>query len=155
MALEKNTNPLPDGRYWVDVFDPHREAFNGWLADNKDSVRVENTESDESSNPAQSFYLFSVKNHVQVPGGTSTIFVPVNWDAKTFGFPTIAPPNVKSKADTVQKPDLPPDGLDGLGNALGSGGLMAGLESGLKIAGYGIGAWLLLKLISAFGNNKS
>jgi hypothetical protein len=157
MTLERNTNPLPDGRYWVELNDPGRASFQTWQNDNKDQIKVETTESDEESSPPWSFFIFNVTNRVKVPGGTGSINVPVVWDAKSWGFPTIAPPSLKSRADAIQAPDLPPSGTDQLGNLLGTsgaGGLLGGLESGLKIAGYGLGAWVLLKLLSAFGKKS-
>jgi hypothetical protein len=120
----------------------------------KDQVRIEETESDETASPPWSFFIFTVKGMTPVPGGTGSIFIPVVWPS-AFGFPTIAPPSVKSRKDAITLIDLPPSGLDQLGDALGGGGLMGGLGTGLKIAGYGFGAWVLLKLIGSFGGSKS
>lgn len=154
MTVERNTNPLPDGRYWVELSDPARAKFDAWRADNKDGVKIETTESDEEASPPWSFYIFNVKNRVPVPGGTVSMNIPVVWDAKSFGFPTIAPPNVKTRADAIQAPELPKDGTQTVSDLLGApgaGGLLGGLESGLKIAGYGLAGYVLFRIVSSFG----
>lgn len=40
MALERS-NPLPPGRYWVDVSPADKPAFDGWLAANRGALAVE------------------------------------------------------------------------------------------------------------------
>ena len=152
MTLQRTTNPLPDGRYWVELSSPEREKFDTWRADNSGQVKVETTESDEETSPPWSFYIFTVKGMTPVPGGTGSIFIPVTWPANDFGFPSLAPDNVKSRDDVIQHPDLPKSGTDQLGDLLGGkgeGGLLGGLESGLKIAGYGLGAYVLVKIFGA------
>ena len=99
-ALERH-NPVPPGKYWVDVFEQDSSAFYDWLAANRAAVHVDATESFPSNDggPAREWYLFTVGS-------------PVQW--KGPGFPTIAEPNVTSSADTAQRPDPEKDPLDKL-----------------------------------------
>lgn len=143
MTLERR-NPLPAGRYWIDVADPRRTDFTTWLAVNKDSVHVTNTEASEGP-PASDFYIFTVAESVSVPGGTGTINVPVQWDAVSFGFPTVAGPEVQSKADTRSAPDLPKDATDQLSDALDSVGSFG---KAVAIGGLAVAAaYLIGKLL--------
>lgn len=74
-------NPLPVGRYWLDVFEPNIPAWSAWSTG---KVKVRASEyfagSDASvfsdKQPARQWVLFEVAK-------------PVAWDAKTFGYPTI------------------------------------------------------------------
>lgn len=139
MTVERR-NPLPGGRYWIDIFDSKRSAFETWAAVNKDSVHVEVTESHDT-NPPRDFYIFTVAERVAVPGGTGTIAVPVQWDAATFGFPTIAGPEIKSSADTVSRPDLPKDATDQISDGLDS---IGSLGKSVVVAGIFVGVAILL-----------
>ena len=107
MALERR-NPLPAGTYWLDVFGANREKLAAWRREHAASVRVVASESFESD-PPRDWVKFVVS-------------VPVAWDAKTFGFPTIIPTGVKvdSSGDTVQRPPPEKDPLDSLGDTLAS-----------------------------------
>lgn len=89
MATERR-NPLPAGRYWLDVANAKAPIFDGWLEAFKASARVENTE----ASPETQFYIFSTT-------------APLVWLGPVLGFPTIAPASIRSKADTVQRPDAP------------------------------------------------
>jgi hypothetical protein len=97
-------NPLPAGRYWIDVFDPNRGTMQLWVNTNAASLSVQDLESfpavvnggitDTDQNyPARDFYIFTVTN-------------PVPWNAVTFGYPTIAAANINSSDDTVQEPSV-------------------------------------------------
>lgn len=96
-ALER-TNPLPAGRYWVDVFQPDADAFGAWLSSNKATVHVVSTEHFErnASGPPRDWYLFQV-------------MAPTPWQGP--GFPTIADATVTSSSDTATRPDPTPDTL--------------------------------------------
>lgn len=97
-AIER-ANPLPAGRYWVDVFTPQEAAFQAWLQKNKSNVAVTTTESFDpiDSYPGRVWRLFEVN-------------APVSWEGP--GFPTIAGANVQTSGDTVQRPDPQKDPLD-------------------------------------------
>lgn len=107
-ALERH-NPLPIGKYWVDVFEQDSANFYDWLAANKGAVQVTSTESFPSNGggPAREWYLFKVS-------------APVSWNGP--GFPTIAEPNVQSSSDTSQRPDPEKDPLDKLDDWMGRKG---------------------------------
>lgn len=109
MALERR-NPLPRGVYWLDVFGDNRHEFSAWRTIFAKQLKVHSTESFDSK-PARDWVKFEV-------------LAPIEWDAKTFGYPTIIPPgaNVNASADTVQRPPPEKDPLDELGDALGSAG---------------------------------
>lgn len=92
LAAVERTNPLPAGRYWVDVFAKDSDTFGAWLSSNKATVKVRTTEHFDSD-PVRDWYLFEVS-------------VPTPWYGP--GFPTIAGPNVTTSSDTAQRPDPPP-----------------------------------------------
>lgn len=94
-AVERS-NPLPPGRYWVDVFQTDSPAFLAWRARNAQSVGIEVTQHFDSE-PWRDFVIFKVTS-------------PVPWEGP--GFPTIAEPWVKSSSDTAQRPPPVKDGLD-------------------------------------------
>lgn len=97
-ALERR-NPLPVGRYWIDIFEPKKEVFYNWLRIASISVQVLATETREATDqwPASEWYLFETKQMLM-------------WDiAGDVGWPTVAGPEVKTSDDTVQKPK--PEGL--------------------------------------------
>jgi hypothetical protein len=99
-AMER-ANPLPAGRYWVDVFTLQEAAFQDWLKRNKANVMVTTTESYDpiDGNPGRVWRLFEVRT-------------PVTWEGP--GFPTIATPEIKTSEDTVQRPPPTKDPLDKL-----------------------------------------
>lgn len=94
-AVERR-NPLPPGRYWVDVFWSKRGAFTAWLSKNAASIKVVNVESYpgdmDAGYEAREWYLFQVLS-------------PVAWEGP--GLPTVAGSGVTTSDDTVQKP--PPE----------------------------------------------
>lgn len=127
MAVERR-NPLPPGRYWVDVFDRvalsgpfagtnEQQSFREWLKAFSFTLHVEATETHDSD-PPRDWYLFRVEQ-------------PTPWLGP--GFPTIATPDVKSSADTVQRPDPEKDPLDSGLFDTGARGLL--LIGGLLAAG--------------------
>ena len=141
MAMMRQ-NPLPIGDYWVDVFAKDWTKFRAWLAAHKDTVQVKTTEStwannsdppvDAQGDPARDWYLFHVSG-------------PTKWEGP--GFPTIATSDIKSSADTVQRPEPEKDPLDKLNDSLGAlggvGGTVAKVGMGVLIAGVLVGGGLL------------
>jgi hypothetical protein len=98
MTLERR-NPLPAGRYYLDVFGPtHIAAFEAYLKSNASSITVENQQLTPASvlnaQPEVMFYLFTLR-------------APVGWDQVTFGFPNIAGPNIRQQSDTNDVPSVP------------------------------------------------
>jgi hypothetical protein len=101
MTIERR-NPLPAGRYWIDIFESGFTAFQSWLSNNKSSVRVETTEDYPAAGdaPARQFYIFAVS-------------APTAWPSdRGLGLPSIATSNVTSSSDTATRPDPPPDVVD-------------------------------------------
>lgn len=123
MALEK-ADPLPVGRYWIDLFGPPvgkvaldgRAFFETWREKFSDRVRVRVSESFDSD-PPRDFRIFEVID-------------PAPWGdimASKLGFPTVAPPDIQTSDDTVQKPDvrdLPDTPLETVGKLLMLGGAL-------------------------------
>ncbi len=142
---EQRQNPLPAGRYWLFVSEPHRAAFESWRAVNAASVKVEVTESETNTTPPTEFFIFNTVERVPVPGGTGSIAVPLEWDAKMFGFPSIAGPEVHSSADVTKAPPLPKDATDQISDALDSVGSF-GKAVGAGALAVGL-AWLVGKFL--------
>ena len=104
MALERR-RPLPAGRYWADIFAP-RNAFDGWvqMAASRSAIHGEVSEHFEATDgaPEHDFVIFR----------TNTELV---WPDAEIGFaPNVAPPNITSSADTVQRPPPEPNAVDQL-----------------------------------------
>lgn len=136
-SLEK-TNPMPSGRYWIDVFGKNIPSAAQWFKGMSGlGVTVNATETfvptpqevllekgpfasqDDIQGMTRNWYLFTVSPNP----------VPVTWDQATFGFPTIAGPEIKSSQDTVKRPDLPLDPLNELESFSESIGSLVGITS--------------------------
>lgn len=87
---QERRNPLPAGKYWVDVFEPDWAMFQDWVSRNTGIMKVLTTQEFDSE-PKRIWYLF------QVTGGKSGEFLPI-WDGP--GFPTIADSSINSSEDT-------------------------------------------------------
>ncbi len=139
-ALQR-TSPLPVGTYWIDTFRTdaadRRAEFEAWASANAGVVKVlarENFDSD----PPRTWWLF------KVTGGVGGAFLPV-WDARRFGFPTIAEAGVTTSDDTVQKPDVNDMSLAEL---LGvSPGVLGSLRTGALILGGALVAVVVVKTL--------
>jgi len=127
-ALERR-NPLPPGRYWVDVFQSKATAFNAWLARQKDSVRVETTE----SYPGDLDRAYESRDWVLF-----RVLAPVPWEGP--GLPTVADAGVRTSDDTVQKPPPEKNPLDDLPK-LPSPGAMGAMAA---LVGLGIFAVVMM-----------
>jgi hypothetical protein len=96
------TDPLPVGRYWIDIFrdnPANLSVWEVWLANYQASgnVVVTKTESRvaDSGGPARDWYVFEVRK-------------PTGWGiAQYVGWPNTAPSGIQTSDDTVQKP--PPE----------------------------------------------
>jgi hypothetical protein len=139
MTLESK-NPLPIGRYWVDVPEVNLPDFQAWLADRPTQIHVESTDQALSD---LTWYLFEVKS-------------PVPWFGP--GTPTIAESWVHSRADTVQRPPAEMDPLDQLyewqkGHLTAWGQAFGTLPTALKVGiwgAVGIGAaYVIFRLFAA------
>ena len=98
MALVR-TQPLPAGRYWIDVRGEQLDAWMAWIKANPGTVTVEHAEPVEVTpfiGPAVgiTFFIFSTAR-------------PLQFDQRLFGFPSSAPADIKSANDTAQRPPTP------------------------------------------------
>jgi hypothetical protein len=118
MALERR-NPLPMGRYWVDIQAKYVPEFDAFLRTVSRGIMVFETK--ERVDPfhttgGNTGYLFEVKDPL------------VYWDHTKFGYPTIAT-GITSLDDTGQVPTpeplIPPDLLSA-GEGFGKAALILG-----------------------------
>ncbi len=126
-------NPLPAGRYWIDVSKEPTQlgTFLGFLDAAKGFVHVEATEDD----PDFSWYLFTT---------TKDLVWPSN-----IGYPTIAEKNVKSRADTVQRLDPEKDVLDQIPSASDIAGNVTGaLTQALTLVAAVVAAAIGLRILA-------
>lgn len=136
MSTFETKNPLPPGRYWIDVIgaDKIRGFYTLLNAANVAApglVTVENVELNGDSVDLQSFlrwvmgdttrawFLFRVADKSK---GSLSI------DQKTFGYASHASDNVKTQEDTIQ---APPDPVDEANDQLGKIITLAELVLGL------------------------
>lgn len=105
-GLERS-NPLPPGRYWIDIIDvPNQIAFNAWAFDNRPTVNVLKTEHFQALEwpdcpitegqcwPSRDWVLFDVTSNTR-------------WLPTVFGFPNHADETVQSSSDTADVPEDP------------------------------------------------
>lgn len=124
MAIERK-NPLPIGHYWIDLFGPNiLKAGSDWMK----KVAVRTTE-EFDGDIKRAWILFDVKT-------------PIPWDAVTYGFPTIAAPNITTSDDTVQKPpsEHVPDTTD----------LLEGVIAVGKTAAFLMALYLTARIVQDF-----
>lgn len=140
-APSVGSKSLPAGRYWVTAFGDKQAILNSYFRDQAANIHVETTEDIESTSdfPAGSFYIFNVSS-------------PVPWPATQVGFPTIAPQSVHTIADTSSRPPVPPSGTQQLEDALEAG--KKALSGIVKVAEYGLGAFVAFKLFELFRSKK-
>lgn len=136
MAIERR-RPLPAGRYWIDVFQPNRVAWEIWSTAMKNVGRltIEHTESfepTEGEESARDFLIFSTDAET------------VGWPNR-LGSPTIAGKEIQSSADTVQRPDAPLEPLDAISEAVSSAkqGAKTAIGVGVAVGVVALGFLLL------------
>jgi hypothetical protein len=101
VGVVERRQPLPPGRYWITVSSspsaPDRMThFLQWTAANAQTVIVDKTEP-MGGGVNGLFCIF-------------TVLQKTAWDAKQFGFPNVAGPDVQTSDDTVQRPPKPTAG---------------------------------------------
>lgn len=114
-------NPIPVGRYWIDVFAKDMSRFQTWLGQNVSTVRTETTQHFDTD-PPRDWFLLNVTAPTPALG----------WD-----FLTVAGPGVQTSDDTVQKP--PPEKEPEITDVIDKVAVTAGLL---------LGGYLLVNLIS-------
>lgn len=108
-------NPLPVGRYWVDVPEDDLQAFQLWLSARPTQVHVNGTaERTSNGGPFGIFEGWGPKTYWY----DFQVISPVPWFGP--GTPTIADASITSVDDTVQRPPPEPGFLDQLMGAAGS-----------------------------------
>ena len=132
-------NPLPVGRYWVDVPGSYLGTFQAWLADRQEQIHVDATGERQASGTLTSpgvsitWYAFTVKS-------------PVPWFGP--GTPTIADSSITSIDDTVSRPPPPPSFIDQMFGASGTVPTIAkyALWGGAAVLG-GVALWKLFQIV--------
>jgi hypothetical protein len=141
MTLERK-NPLPIGRYWVDVPDADLSKFQQWIAERPSQVHVGSTKRIETDNSGWQMWWPDAEQ--AVTWYLFTVLSPVPWFGP--GYPTIADANIQTADDTVQKPPPQPSMIDQLLGASGQ------LTAGAKWATWGAialgGGFVLMKLLT-------
>lgn len=149
------TTILEPGRYWLDLIGKEKlTRFAGWLQNpdlgGSGRVKLEHTEYHEA-------------NTSVVPGTPSTperewilfqVLRPVMYDEAFYGRPTVAGPNIKSEADTIQSPDV--EDMKWVPDFRGAG---QGIEDAVKMAlGLVVGVTVVAGLVivgkSVLGSNR-
>lgn len=111
--LEKR-EPLPPGRYWIDIFEDGTTDWVGWSGGNLATVHIEKTEFYKGTSK-----VFEVLGWIYpwVPGNTESIpdraFIifnvlsPTTWGiADKVGWPNTAPQSIQTSADTSTAQDV-------------------------------------------------
>jgi hypothetical protein len=133
MKLERR-NPIPPGRYWIDVIGKENiDDFGAWIIEMQGAVRLVTSTEDTESEPPQLWALF------EVPEGRSPFL-----DQQKFGFPTTAPEGVKNKEDTEQGGDDDDDGAGDVSKAIKI----------LAVVGVALAATVGLVLLTAWTEGK-
>lgn len=112
------TNPLPVGRYWIDIFPDGIADWVGWSGGNLATVSVEKTELYEGTSKIAEWlgWIYpwvptpTNPDKTVLPDRVWVIFnvsAPTEWTiAGSVGWPSTAPKGViETSDDTVQKPD--------------------------------------------------
>jgi hypothetical protein len=119
MAVER-ANPLPVGRYWVDVPTSSKESFEEWL----------------QARQGGSVIVRSIEPGAEVDWFLFDVLEPVQWDGP--GYPTIASGQVYSKNDTVDRPEQEPDIIDQVADKVAAHAGEVGSALGKAVV-YGVG----------------
>lgn len=133
MTLQRKVSPIPPGRYWMNVIGSENiRDFSAWVTDMGGGVVVETTSVDNTETPLESVLsggssptrLFVIFN---VPEGKSPFL-----DARTFGFPSLAPKEIQNEQDTGSRPE-PQDPLGDLIRVAKGVGILVGVALAVGI----------------------
>lgn len=133
MTIETR-NPIPAGRYWIEVSNEPipTGTWLGFLDAFRGFVHVENTEQDE----AFTFSIFATSKPLVWPEG--------------IGLPNVAPPSVRSRADTVQAPDPEPEFVDTLPAA---SQLVSSVSGTIQLAVWVLVAFVGVRILANAGRH--
>lgn len=106
-ALAKQ-DPLPPGRYWIDIFEPGVSTWVGWSGGNLATVQIEKTEFYKGTHKVLEvlgwLYPWVPGSGTDYPDRAFIIFrvtQPTPWGvADIIGWPSVAPANIQTSADT-------------------------------------------------------
>jgi len=89
-------DPVPPGRYWLDVPAAKMKIWEDLTARNKGALQVDYQEftSDISQGPLDRWFIF-------------TVVMPVSWPLGKLAQPNTAPAWVQRRSDVVQRPEDP------------------------------------------------
>jgi len=88
---QERRNPIPAGRYWLDLSAQGAERFGQWRDMYTGYVQIESVQRSEDS--GREFVLFNV------------LLPSPRWpDSFGLGFPSVAPPNVRGLSDVLATP---------------------------------------------------
>jgi len=128
MTIQR-TNPVPPGRYWIDLVGPQKignfgagvrglnEAHPGIIRIISATRHLANEAKDYAESPDLTGVLVQLWEGMvgqiqDTPERDWVLFqvtAPAMWEFDTMGTPTVAAANVTSEADTAQRPDPEPD----------------------------------------------
>jgi len=133
MKLERR-NPIPPGRYWIDVVGKENIAdFGAWILEMQGAVRLVTSQEETEADPPTLWALF------EVPEGRSPFI-----DQQKFGFPTTAPEGVSSREDTEVGPEDDDDAASDIGKAV----------KVLSVVGVVLAATIGIYLLTAWTEGK-
>lgn len=135
MALERR-RPLPAGRYWLDVWEDHRSAWEIWKTamSHAGRAKVTHTESFDAigGNKAHDFVIFETDQET------------IGWPEE-LGSPNVAGPEIQSSNDTLDRPEPMPEVIDQIAASTGSI-----VSTGKTIFVVGVGVAVVAALVSIF-----
>jgi len=105
VGVVERRQPLPPGRYWITVYSfpsdlERKEDFFKWKESNAQTVIVDHEEALQRPRNGVSPGVFSI----------FTVLQATPWlDAKRFGFPNVAGPEIQTAKDTSERP--PPESV--------------------------------------------
>ena len=125
MAIEA----LPKGRYWFDVFEKNRIAFDAWTA-SMARMGIAKVTHTEQFDDGRSFAIVELSAAAVYP-------------MAELGLPpaNVAPLSIQSSADTVNRPDFEPNAEDQIPSVVG---ITTGLGIGLGLLGI-LAIWAIMR----------
>jgi len=110
------TDPLPPGRYWIDLYGDDKPAFDMWYAYHAETVKIEKTEHYAKGGWDPLGINPLVKEKPEGDWIVFTVSEPTKWGMqKQIGYPNVAGPDIQSASDTIQRPAPEPSIFDGIG----------------------------------------
>jgi len=107
-------NPLPPGRYWIDIFEKDVSTWVGWSGGNAATVHIEKTEFFAGTTKVDTvlgwIYPWVPGSGQSIPDRAFVIFtviIPTSWGiADSVGWPNTAPASIQTSSDTSTAQDV-------------------------------------------------